>query len=79
MIRTLQTGKFTVSDVSSEAENASLKTDCTGSESADVAHDTKIPPITGWDWEGRLRIESLTPDPLHVLGIVTELEAEDPR
>lgn len=79
MIRTLQTGRFTVSDVSADPADANMKTACTGSASAAIAHDTKIPPITGWDWEGRLRIESLTPDPLHVLGIVTELEAEDPR
>lgn len=80
MIRTLQTGRFTVSDVSAGAEDTDLKTECEGNAaSAAVAHDTKIPPITGWDWEGRLRIESLTPDPLHVLGVVTELEVEDPR
>ncbi len=74
VVRTLASGSFTVADAAGGAA-----TEESGDGSADAAHDVKLPPVTGWDWDGRIRIASAGPDRLEVLGIVTDIEFEGGR
>jgi hypothetical protein len=71
VVRTLDSGRFSISDPATEQN---IRRGNSGNR--DSANDTKIEPFSGWDWDGRLRIESSTPDKLEVLGVVTDLEFE---
>lgn len=71
VVRTLGSGSFTVADAAGGTPSEEA-----GDGVATAAHDVKLPPATGWDWDGRIRIASPGPDKLEVLGVVTDIEFE---
>lgn len=74
-VRTLDSGRYTVADAAGGAETETAGEP--GNHAA--AHDEKLPPVSGWDWDGRVRIASAGPDKLEVLGVVADIEFEGGR
>jgi len=74
-VRTLDSGPYTAADASTPDAASPMQ----GGGGREAATDEKLPPLSGWDWDGRVRIASAGPDKLEVLGIVTDIEFEGGR
>lgn len=75
-LRTLDSGRFMVTSTSAPDAPQEISGD---PGNRDGAHDVKLPPVAGWDWNGRVMIASYGPDKLEALGLVADIEFEGGR
>ena len=73
-VRTLDSGAYSVADAA-----GGPAVEVSGSAGGAAAHDAKLPPISGYDWDGRIKITSAGTGKLEVLGVISDIEIEGGR